>query len=95
MKNLQAEWKTTWINHEEIGDKKMFWFSQETEGISGNYRPNGSTQNPGKILAQIIKQMAWECFVIYLFIYLYSASLQEGFAVAYRGTHTIQQDKKI
>lgn len=38
-------------------------------GISGSYRPHGSVQNPGKILAQIIRQMAWECFVIYLFIF--------------------------
>ena len=49
--------------------RKCYDFHKETEGISGNYRPNGSIQNPGKILAQIIKQMAWECFVIYLFIY--------------------------
>ena len=49
--------------------RKCSDFHKETEGISGNYRPNGSIQNPGKILAQIIKQMAWECFVIYLFIY--------------------------
>lgn len=43
-------------------------FHKETEGISGNYKPSSSIQNPGKILAQIIKQMAWECFVTYLFI---------------------------
>lgn len=76
--------------------RKRSDFHKETEGISGNYRPNGSIQNPGKSLAQIIKQMAWECFVIYLFIYLYSASLQkEGFAVAYRDTYNTIRSKNF
>lgn len=37
------------------------------------------------MLVQIIKQMAWECFVAYPFTYLYFTSLQKGgFSVAYR-----------
>lgn len=63
-------------------------FHKETEGISGNYGPNGSIQNPGKILAQIIKQMAWECFGIYLFIYTLPCSKKEGFVEAYREAYS-------
>lgn len=68
-------------------------FHKETEGISGNNGPNGSIQNPGKILAQIIKQMAWECFGIYLFIYTLRRSRKKDLQ-RLTERRTVQQDKK-
>lgn len=71
-------------------------FHKETEGISGNYRPSSSRQNPGRILVQIIKQMAWECLATYSFIYLYFAAFQkEDFSVAYRETCNTEKLRDI